>query len=164
MEVECWMSRGREFQWWGGWATEGSWPHGNQVCRWEDELDGRKGSERTGGCVDMAELGEIHRSKMTDGLEYKEELSCWLCGFLWGASGVAAGQVLCDWCRRFLWWYGLQEFCILTSKYAGVTRLSKLRKALWTRELCGKCAHAVLMSAVTQFQPIIAEWWRISRT
>lgn len=44
------------------------------MCRWEDELDGRKGSERTGGCVDMAELGEIHRSEMTDGLEYKEEL------------------------------------------------------------------------------------------
>lgn len=52
------------------------------------------------------------------------------------------------------------DFCISTSKYAGVTRLFKL----WTCELCGKRGHAVVMSTVTQFEPTITESWRLSWT
>ena len=53
--------------------TESSRPHGDQTSRWEDELDGGRGPEGAGGCLDMKELGEILRSKIVYSFECKEE-------------------------------------------------------------------------------------------
>ena len=41
---------------------------------------------------------------------------------------------------------------LFTSKYAGKTRLSKLRNKLRTCDFCGKCARAVLISDNTMQQ------------
>ena len=53
--------------------TESSRPHCDQTSRWEDELDGGRGPEGAGGCLDMKELGEILRGKIVYSFECKEE-------------------------------------------------------------------------------------------
>ena len=47
--------------------------HGDQAGRWLDELDGRRGPERTGGCLDMEEIGEIQRGEVINGFESEEK-------------------------------------------------------------------------------------------
>lgn len=53
--------------------TESSISHGNQTSLWKDELNGRRGPERTSGYLDMKELSEILRCKIIDSFKCKEK-------------------------------------------------------------------------------------------
>ena len=54
--VNVWWERVPEA---GGRSAGGSGPRGGSVGRRAEELDGRRGSESAGGCVDMDQFREI---------------------------------------------------------------------------------------------------------
>jgi len=61
--------------------TESSISHGNQTSMWKDELNGKRGPERTCGYLDMKELSEIlrGRGKIIDSFKCKKKNFYKLC-------------------------------------------------------------------------------------
>ena len=56
----------------GGRSAECPGPHGDQVCGWYSELNGR-GPESAVGCVGVQEFTNVWRGEVVEGLEGEEQ-------------------------------------------------------------------------------------------